>query len=348
MKLEMFHLAPYRGLPEDFREEYRSVWVDVPRHLFDPKKANEYYNETLDELVYGAEMGFDGICVNEHHQNAYGIMPSPNLMASVMARETRDVAIIVMGNSIALYDPPIRVAEEFAMLDTLTGGRIVAGLMRGTPNEYITYNVNPNESRGRFEESLKLIKMVWTEKQPFGWQGRYFQFRTISIWPRPVQDPYPPLFMSGSSMESGKFAADNKVGIGFAVTTLEAASKAAAYYREEAGKAGWEPTKDNVIYRMPFYLADTDDQAVEDLKAAGAAKWKGIGVLNPDMMRVLRQTKYFSSNENRHREAQQATTELSDRVNLGQLLIGSPETVIKQIEKVIGKVQIFHIMRTTV
>ena len=127
MKIEMFHLCPYRDLPEDFREKYRSVWVDVPRHLFDGEIAARTYNETLDELKYAAEMGYDGICVNEHHQNAYGLMPSPNLMAAAMSRETEDVAIIVMGNSIALYDPPIRVAEEFAMLDCISGGRLVAG-----------------------------------------------------------------------------------------------------------------------------------------------------------------------------------------------------------------------------
>ena len=82
MKLEMFHLCPYRELPEDFREKYHSVWVDVPRHLYDPGVGARLYNETLDELEYAAAMGYDGICVNEHHQNAYGIMPSPNLMAA--------------------------------------------------------------------------------------------------------------------------------------------------------------------------------------------------------------------------------------------------------------------------
>ena len=82
MKIEMFHLCPYRDLPEDFREKNRSVWVDVPSHLFDAEIAGRTYNETLDELKYAAEMGYDGICVNEHHQNAYGLMPSPNLMAA--------------------------------------------------------------------------------------------------------------------------------------------------------------------------------------------------------------------------------------------------------------------------
>jgi len=84
----------------------------VPSHLFDPAKAHQIYNDTLDELEYAAAVGFDGICVNEHHQNAYGYMPSPNIMAASLARRTKDVALIVMGNSIALYDPPICVAED--------------------------------------------------------------------------------------------------------------------------------------------------------------------------------------------------------------------------------------------
>ncbi len=113
----MFHLMPYRDLPEDFPERHHSVWVDVSSELFDPEAANRMYNDTLDELELAAAVGYDGICVNEHHQNAYGFMPSPNLMAAALARRTRDVALVVLGNSIALYNPPIRVAEEVAMLD---------------------------------------------------------------------------------------------------------------------------------------------------------------------------------------------------------------------------------------
>jgi hypothetical protein len=86
MKIEMFHLMPYRGLPEDFRERHHSVWVDVPNELCDPAVAHELYNQSLDELELAAELGFDGVCVNEHHQNAYGFMPSPNIMAAALAR----------------------------------------------------------------------------------------------------------------------------------------------------------------------------------------------------------------------------------------------------------------------
>ncbi len=199
MKLEMFHLCPYRDLPKDFREKHHSVWVDVPSHLFDAETAHRIYNQTLDELKFAAEMGYDGICVNEHHQNAYGIMPSPNLMAAAMSRETRDAAIIVMGNSIALYNPPIRVAEEFAMLDCISGGRLVAGFPVGTcADTAYGYGVSPASLRDRYAEAEELILRAWEDEDVFSFDGKYTQLRYVNIWPRPVQKPRPPVWVPGA------------------------------------------------------------------------------------------------------------------------------------------------------
>ena len=132
MKFTWFNLMPWPHLPVDFREQHRSVWVDIPSSLYDPEKGHEVYNSYLDQLEYAESLGFDGIGVNEHHANAYGLMPSPNLMAASLARRTTKAALVVLGNSIALYNPPIRVAEEFAMLDVISGGRLVAGFPVGT------------------------------------------------------------------------------------------------------------------------------------------------------------------------------------------------------------------------
>jgi Luciferase-like monooxygenase len=133
MKLMWFHLMPYTELPDNFREANPSVWVDIHSSLFDPKRAHLMYNDFMDELEYAAEVGFDAICVNEHHSNGYGLMPSPNLIAASLSRRTTDTAICVMGNSLALYNPPTRVAEEFAMIDCISGGRLIAGFPVGTP-----------------------------------------------------------------------------------------------------------------------------------------------------------------------------------------------------------------------
>ena len=119
MKFTWFNLMPWPGLPDNFRETNRSVWVDINSRYFDPVRAHEVYNDHLDLLEYAGRVGFDGVGLNEHHQNAYGLMPSPNLIASALARRTDNCAIVVLGNSIALYNPPIRVAEEFAMLDCI-------------------------------------------------------------------------------------------------------------------------------------------------------------------------------------------------------------------------------------
>ena len=131
MKVSLFHLMPFSDLPEDpphgpnWKEA--GVWVDVPRSLYDPVVGNELYNEYLDEMEFAETVGFDGVCVNEHHQNIYGTMPSPNIMLATLARRTSRVNLIVLGTSIALYNPPIRIAEEMAMLDVISGGRVICG-----------------------------------------------------------------------------------------------------------------------------------------------------------------------------------------------------------------------------
>ena len=120
MKVHSFHLMPYPYLPDDFREQYHSVYIDIPPDLYDPELGHGVYNDYLDELEYAASLGFDGICLNEHHSNAYGLDPSPNVMAATLARRTKGVGLIILGNSIALYNPPTRVAEEMSMLDVLS------------------------------------------------------------------------------------------------------------------------------------------------------------------------------------------------------------------------------------
>src|SRR5919201_1855332 len=168
MKVSWFHLMPYRFLPDDFQEKYRSVWVDVPSALYEPEKGHFLYHEFLDELEHAEHVGFDGLCVNEHHNNAYGLMPSPNLMAATLTRRTSRAAIVVLGNSLAAYNPPLRVAEEFAMLDVMSGGRLVAGFPVGTSMDMnFAYGINPSTLRDRYYEAHDLVMAAWTRAEVF-------------------------------------------------------------------------------------------------------------------------------------------------------------------------------------
>ena len=211
MKLMWFHLMPYTELPDDFREKNPSVWVDIHSSLFDPKRAHLMYNDFMDELEYAAECGFDAVCVNEHHSNGYGLMPSPNLIASSLARRTTDTAICVMGNSLALYNPPTRVAEEFAMIDCISGGRLIAGFPVGTPMDTCyAYGQNPVDAARALSGGARPGRCArGPRSDTFAFNGRFNQQRYVNIWPRPMQQPHPPIWVpGGGSVETWQWCAE--------------------------------------------------------------------------------------------------------------------------------------------
>ena len=150
-----------------YHDKYRAAWVVLPNTYFDPKKGHDLYNRYLDELELAAELGFDGISVNEHHQNAYGLMPSPVVMASALARRTTDGKIAILGNAFCLREHPLTLAEEHAMLDCITGGRLITGMVRGIGAEYYSMGVNPAHSHARFQEAHDLVVQAWTKPGPF-------------------------------------------------------------------------------------------------------------------------------------------------------------------------------------
>jgi alkanesulfonate monooxygenase SsuD/methylene tetrahydromethanopterin reductase-like flavin-dependent oxidoreductase (luciferase family) len=284
----------------------------------------------LENLRLADELDFDWVTVAEHHYAGFSLTPNPMVLAGALTQVVKRAKIALLGPVVPILNP-IRVAEEYAMLDTLTGGRIIAGLLRGTPNEYVTYNVNPAESRDRLEEALALIRCAWTEPEPFGWQGRFYQYRSVAVWPRVVQAPHPALYMSGSSPESGAVAARNHLGLGLAFTTVPLASKAAKFYRQEAANLGWQPSRDQVIYRMGFHVAETDEQAMADMVESGGDKpHVGLTMANKAVLAGAMASGYFGKAAEEQKE-RVVPRDAAERVEKGQILLGSPETVWKQI-----------------
>ena len=352
MKIEMFHLCPYRDLPEDFREKNRSVWVDVPSHLFDAEIASRTYNETLDELMYGAEMGYDGICVNEHHQNAYGLMPSPNIMAAAMSRETEDVAIIVMGNSIALYDPPIRVAEEMAMLDCISGGRLVAGFPVGSAMDTAYgYGANPALLRDKYAEAEELILRAWEEKEMFSFDGKYTQLRYVNIWPRPMQDPCPPVWVPGAgSIETWNHCIDKG--------HLYAYLSYSGFKRGKQVMDGFWKVANAAGVDNPYHagflqlvcIADNEDELHEKYAAhteyffnkmlhvyPGFSDPPGYRTVDTIKAGLLAQTTTFGRASNK-----EAT--FDELREAGNVVAGTPEQVTEQLRSVAKDLHIGHLM----
>ena len=264
MKLLWFHLMPYTELPDDFREKHPSVWVDIDSALFDPARGHRMYNEFMDELEHAAALGFDGICVNEHHQNGYGLMPSPNLIASALARRTRDAALCVMGNSLALYNPPVRVAEEMAMIDCISGGRLIAGFPVGTPMDTnFCYGQIPALTRDKYYEAHDLILRAWTDPEPFAFDGKYTQLRYVNCWPRPIQKPHPPIFIpGGGSIETWDFCVQNDYNYSYLSYSGYKAGKALLDgYWERVAAAGKDESPYRAAFAQVVCVADTDAEA---------------------------------------------------------------------------------------
>src|SRR5215472_11044675 len=267
MKVHWFHLMPYQDLPPDFSERYPSVWVDVPAGLYDPDAGRRMYHEYLDELVEADRLGFDGICVNEHHQNAYGMMPSPNLMASILARETKNAAIVVMGNSIALYNPPVRVAEEFAMLDVLSGGRLIAGFPVGTSmDSNYCYGQTPATLREKFREAHDLIVQAWTHPEPFAFNGKYTQLRYVNLWPRPIQKPHPPIWVPGlGSLETWQWVAERGYVYSYlSYNGYKRGKRMMDGYWDALDKLGYDANPYRAGFAQGVIVADSDNVAEQE------------------------------------------------------------------------------------
>ena len=158
------------------------------------------------------------------------LTPSPVMIVSAayVAARVKNLKIALLGPIVPQANP-IRIAEELAMVDTMSQGRLIVGLLRGTTNEYLTFDLNPAEARERTDEGMELILKAWTEPQPFGWQGRYYQYRTVSVWPRPLRQPHPPTYALGTSKESCDFAARNHLGLGVSYGPFEVMAKSTSY-----------------------------------------------------------------------------------------------------------------------
>jgi alkanesulfonate monooxygenase SsuD/methylene tetrahydromethanopterin reductase-like flavin-dependent oxidoreductase (luciferase family) len=234
----------------------------VPPAAYDPETGAEAYRGMVARTQFVEELGFDWVSLSEHHYSPRILTPNIAVSGSHLAAHSKNIKIAVLG-PIVSQSNPVQVAEEMAMLDTLSGGRLVFGMLRGTTNEYLTFDLNPAEARERTTEGMELILKAWTEPQPFGWQGRHFQFRTVSVWPRPLQQPLPPTYSLGTSRESCEFAARHHIGLGVSFAPFEVVAKSTRYYRQECAKYGWEPAPEQMIYRANILLAESDDEAHE-------------------------------------------------------------------------------------
>jgi alkanesulfonate monooxygenase SsuD/methylene tetrahydromethanopterin reductase-like flavin-dependent oxidoreductase (luciferase family) len=276
MHIMYFTERPYREVPEDEVIKNRSFF-GVPNRFFDREVGSRLYNEYLDEAVYAEEMGFDGVMLNEHHGTPFCMGAVMNVEAAILARITKKVRIVLLGNPLPTLRNPLRMAEELAEIDLISKGRLVPGWVRGAGSEQIFNNANPAYNREYFNEAHDVVIAAWTRPGPFRWEGKHFTYRFVNPWVLPYQKPRPPIWIPGViSPETVVWCAQHRypyIGLG---TALQSTVELWNLYGDTAMQEGYMAGTENFGYLQQIFVADTEEKA----QALGKAALFGGGAAN--------------------------------------------------------------------
>jgi len=264
MKVFVFDLLAY-GEQLDHLKVGNELPYPLSNKHFKPEVAVRTYAEHLEAWEELDRLGYDGVGFNEHHCSPYGLMNSPNLLAAAVAQRTKNLKLLIYGNLLPLHEP-LRLAEELAMLDCMSNGRLISGFARGIPREYQVHNVPLAQSRARFEEAFDIITRAWSE-EIFSYDGVFWSYKDVALWPRPVQRPRPPIWMPiVGSKESIEFAGRHNLpitpGLGRSQGLRDDIIR---YYARCLAQSSHRITPDHLSLGISAYVADSKAQAVREM-----------------------------------------------------------------------------------
>ena len=308
----------------------------LPNSNFDPKVGHRLYNRYLDELELADELGFDGVCINEHHQTAYGLMPSPVVTASALSRRTKNCRIAILGNAFCLRENPLTLAEEHAMIDVITGGRLITGFVRGVGSEYFSFGTNPVHSLERHKEAADLVVQAWTKPGPFSFEGKHYHMEYVNMWPRPFQQPHPPIWCpSQGSRETIEWAAhpDRRYVYVQTYSPVDVITKFLDMYRQTAHDYGYEATSDQIGWCAPVYVAETDQKAIDEARPHIEMMFN---VLLPRVSELMFLPPGYMSAQSlmavlNAKKGNRGSVTIETLIERGIFVCGSPDTVRKKI-----------------
>ncbi|HZZ45612.1 MAG TPA: LLM class flavin-dependent oxidoreductase [Pseudonocardia sp.] len=327
-----FSETAYPYLPP--AQEYESIRVNLPNRLADPEITADLWDRYLREWQIADEAGLN-VMINEHHQTATCMDPAAPLIASILARTTSRARILILGNPVANRKDPVRVAEEMTMIDLLSRGRLDVGFVRGVPYEISAVNSQPVLMSERMWEAHDLILKAWTTHDgPFNWEGRFFQQRHVNIWPRPYQQPRPPVWVTALTPPSAGRIAENEHVIASFLTGYEGTRKVFDAYRHRAAELGRPaPPDDRFAYAALVYTGRTDEEGL-----AGAEKLMWYITANKVPFHFVQPpgyTPYFvraAGMRGQRSTYDFSSLTLTDLINEGIVFAGGPDTVRAQIE----------------
>jgi alkanesulfonate monooxygenase SsuD/methylene tetrahydromethanopterin reductase-like flavin-dependent oxidoreductase (luciferase family) len=337
MKAWHFSETAYPYLPPV--DTYSSIRVTLPNRHYDPEKGAALWDRYLDEWCIADDEGVE-VMLNEHHQTATCVDPAAPLVLAALARVTKKARLLILGNPIANRRQPVRVAEEMAMADVLSRGRVEVGFVRGVPWEVAAANSNPVRMNERHWEALDLIIKAWTAHDgPVSHEGRFFHHRMINIWPRPYQQPHPPIWVSTTSPSgAARVGARGFVQATF-LTGYDGTRGVFDAYRKgwrEAGRGDTVPL-DRLAYAALVYTAPSEAEARN-----GAEKLMWYITANkivphftypPGYVPIRAAVDVMRGRMSPLSHFGESPT-VENAIKTGLMMAGTPDQVVKQIRKI--------------
>ncbi len=333
MKTWWFTEDCYPHLPD--ANSYRSIRVDLPNQHCDPETAHDLYNRYLDLWCACDEIGLE-IMLNEHHQTATCMVPAAPIMLGILARQTKKARLLILGNPLPNRNQPVRVAEEMAMVDVISKGRVECGFVRSVPYEAAAANILPYRGTERLWEAHDLILKAWTTTDgPFNFEGRWYHHRQVNIWPRPYQQPHPPVWVTMGSAATAVPVAEHKhVGAVF-LAGYQNIRKIFGGYREAYIKAhGSVPALDRLAYLGLCYVAENEREAEEGAKKLMwymeankvPLEWSNPPGYHPPAVSAMVM-------RGRSGSGVPAQPKLNEQMQRGNVFAGTPDQVFNQIKQ---------------
>jgi alkanesulfonate monooxygenase SsuD/methylene tetrahydromethanopterin reductase-like flavin-dependent oxidoreductase (luciferase family) len=340
MHLMYFSEQPMSAYPEDEGRKFGATALMFSNRFFDPVAGSRLYNQYIEHYRLAEAVGFDGIMLNEHHNAPFCMQAKCNIFASILAAITERVKIVLLGNPLPLAEDPLRLAEELAMIDMVSKGRLVSGFVRGGGQEQLATGANPAFNRERFEEAHDLIVKTWTKVGPFRWEGNHYHHRVVNPWALPLQTPHPRVWIPGVlSKETVIWAAKHRYPYIALSTAIPATKKIWQLYDEAAAEAGYVAGPENRGYLQRIHVAETEERALANARQFMWMQGEFTGLAHP----VWSSPSGYFSPSNRTafvefavgRRDNPRAAAFEDQLADQQIIAGTPKTVIPRLRRLL-------------
>src|ERR1700740_701567 len=328
-----FTEQPMSAYSEQAGLDFGATALMFPNPHFDPVAGSRLYNDYIEQYQLAEAVGVDGIMLNEHQNAPFGMQAKANIFAAILAAMTQRVKIVMLGNPLPLAENPVRLAEELAMIDMISKGRLVSGFVRGGGQEQLAAGVNPAFNRERFEEAHELIVRAWTQPGPFRFEGTHYQHRVVNPWALPLQKPYPRVWIPGViSKETIVWAAQQRYPYIALNTSIEQTKKIWELYDQVALEAGYEAGPENRGYLQQVHVSDSEEKAERNARQFLWMQGEFTGLAHPVWANP---SGYFSPSLRRNfvefavgrAENPRGRPTFEQQVAEGRMFFGTPKTV---------------------